>query len=175
MVGTLICGGDVNSQDWTRPCAARAGLSELLGDADRRLVNLEGPLCGTCGAGIDTQPSRTGPTPIPAMIDGLTAVGIDVVNTANNVTFPADAAIASLEVLDQSGIRHCGDEIDLDAAHVPALADLGGPSGCGPGLQLTSATALARGADVSRVACELRGRGRPRRQSPACGWSGSRR
>ncbi|MEC3956923.1 CapA family protein [Nocardia sp. CDC153] len=98
-------GGDVNVQRRSKPTEAFAGIRDTLTKADFRFVNLEGPLCGD-GPVIPHKPNWTHAD--PAMVEALTWAGIDVVSCANNVTFPAWATLASLEVLDRAGIAHCG-------------------------------------------------------------------
>jgi len=122
----LLFGGDVNIAGRADPATAFAGLGGVLGGGDVRFVNLEGPLCGSAGAGVDIPHKPNWTHPEPEMVDGLTAAGIDVVSCANNVTFPPTAAMTSLAVLDQAGIAHCGAGQDLAAAHAPAVVDTGG-------------------------------------------------
>ncbi|MEC3915748.1 CapA family protein [Nocardia sp. CDC160] len=95
-----IFGGDVNVQRRSTPTEAFAGIRDVLVEADFRFVNLEGPLCGD-GAVIPHKPNWTHAD--PGMVEALTWGGIDVVSCANNVTFPAWAMLASLEVLDRPG------------------------------------------------------------------------
>ncbi|MFE3758665.1 CapA family protein [Nocardia tengchongensis] len=120
-----IFGGDVNIQLRTDPADAFVGIRDVLAKADFRFVNLEGPLCGQ-GPVIPHKPNWTHAD--PAMVDALTWAGIDVVSCANNVTFPASAAVASLEVLDRAGIAHCGAGHDLCAARRPAVVQREGKS-----------------------------------------------
>ncbi|WP_458685871.1 CapA family protein [Nocardia tengchongensis] len=120
-----IFGGDVNIQLRTDPADAFVGIRDVLAKADFRFVNLEGPLCGQ-GPVIPHKPNWTHAD--PAMVDALTWAGIDVVSCANNVTFPASAAVASLEVLDRAGIAHCGAGHDLTAARRPAVVQREGKS-----------------------------------------------
>ncbi|MGW5716165.1 CapA family protein [Amycolatopsis sp. NPDC003865] len=99
---TLVLGGDVNVQGRATPSAAFERLEPLLKGADVRFANLEGPL----DAG---------------MAEALTSAGIDVVSCANDLTVPA-----TLPVLDQAGIAHCGAGANLDAAHAPAVLERAG-------------------------------------------------
>jgi poly-gamma-glutamate synthesis protein (capsule biosynthesis protein) len=104
---TLVLGGDVNVQGRATPSTAFKQLDPLLKGADLRFVNLEGPL-----------DAKTA--------EALTSAGIDVVSCANDVTHPPAAAMASIAVLDQAGIAHCGAGANLDAAHVPAVLERSG-------------------------------------------------
>ncbi len=118
----LFLGGDVNLQR-PDPAGAWRHLGELLCQADARFVNLEGPLAGTSGEprqpDILYKPGWTHSE--PGMVRGLTAAGIDGVSCANNVTYPAAAMLASLDVLDRAGIGHCGAGPDLAAASKPLI------------------------------------------------------
>ena len=122
MTQRLLLGGDVNLNR-PEPASAWQHLADLLSQADVRFANLEGPLAGT--SGDSQQPDilyKPGWThSAPAMVDGLTAAGIDGVSCANNVTFPAAAMLASLAVLDQAGIGHCGAGADLASASRPLI------------------------------------------------------
>lgn len=99
---TLVLGGDVNVQGRATPSTAFERLEPLLKGADVRFANLEGPL----DAG---------------MAEALTSGGIDVVSCANDLAVPA-----TLPVLDQAGIAHCGAGPDLAAAHAPAVLERAG-------------------------------------------------
>ncbi|WP_372671687.1 CapA family protein [Amycolatopsis kentuckyensis] len=99
---TLVLGGDVNVQGRATPSTAFERLEPLLKGADVRFANLEGPLDA-------------------AMAEALTSGGIDVVSCANDLTVPA-----TLPVLDQAGIAHCGAGPDLAAAHAPAVLERAG-------------------------------------------------
>lgn len=123
---TLVLGGDANIQDRAEPSAAFAALEPLLRGADLRFVNLEGPLSGSAGEGVDIPHEPTWRHSTPEMVEALTGAGIDVVSCANNVTFPPKAAMAGLSVLDHAGIAHCGAGANLDAAHAPAILERSG-------------------------------------------------
>ncbi|NJM15508.1 MAG: hypothetical protein HC896_09185 [Bacteroidales bacterium] len=42
---------------------------------------------------------------------------------ANNVTYPWQALMRSLHVLDSAGIKHAGGGKNIDAAHKPAIVE----------------------------------------------------
>ncbi len=123
---TLVLGGDVNLQDRAEPSAAFTALAPLLQGADLRFVNLEGPLSGSAGEGVDVPHEPNWRHSTPEMVEALTAAGIDVVSCANNVTYPPSAAMASLSVLDRAGIAHCGAGANSAAAHAPAILERSG-------------------------------------------------
>jgi poly-gamma-glutamate capsule biosynthesis protein CapA/YwtB (metallophosphatase superfamily) len=104
---TLVLGGDVTVHARTTPAAALGRLNPLLEGADLRFVNVEGP--------VDA-----------ATAQALKSTGIDVVSVANDAPHPPAAAMASLEVLDQAGIAHCGAGANLDSAHAPAVLERSG-------------------------------------------------
>lgn len=98
---TLVLGGDVNLHG--RPKPPFGQLEPLLKGADVRFVNLEGPFDA-------------------AMAEVLTSAGVDIVSCANDASHPT----ATLGVLDQAGIAHCGAGANLEAAHAPAVVERSG-------------------------------------------------
>jgi poly-gamma-glutamate synthesis protein (capsule biosynthesis protein) len=126
MIQTMLLAGDVNLQARTDPAAAFVHVQDLLDRADVRFVNLEGALAGSAPDGVDIAHKPGWRHSEPRMISGLTAAGIDGVSCANNVTYPASAMLASLAVLDQAGIGHCGAGADDTAAHLPLIIERDG-------------------------------------------------
>jgi poly-gamma-glutamate synthesis protein (capsule biosynthesis protein) len=100
---TLVLGGDVRLPSGAPPAFER--LDPLLRSADLRFVNLEGSLDA------------------PAA-EALASAGIDVVSCANDGI--NQQAAASLAVLDEAKIAHCGAGVNLDAAHAPAVLERSG-------------------------------------------------
>ncbi|MET8994633.1 CapA family protein [Amycolatopsis sp. NPDC004169] len=94
---TLVLGGDVTIPARTASAAPFDRLKPLLEGADVRFVNLEGP--------VDA-----------AAAEALRSTGVDVVSVANDAPHPP----ASLAVLEQARIAHCG------AAHTPAVVERSG-------------------------------------------------
>jgi len=123
---TLVLGGDVNIQGRADPASAFAGIQPLLSGADLRFVNLEGPLSGSAGEGMDIPNEPNWRHSTPDMAAALVEAGIDVVSCANDVTYPPAAAMASLAALDRAEIAHCGAGADLAAAHAPAILERSG-------------------------------------------------
>jgi poly-gamma-glutamate synthesis protein (capsule biosynthesis protein) len=64
----------------------------------------------------------------PEMIDGVRAMGIDVVSMANNhmMDYGPDAMFDTIAACDRTGIAHAGAGPDLEAAFAPAWLDVGG-------------------------------------------------
>jgi hypothetical protein len=122
----IVLGGDVNLN---RPDAGRAllPLESVLAAADIRFVNLEGPLCSpsTDPGRPDIPHKQKWRHSPPHQVCALTSAGIDVVSCANNVTYPPQAALSSMAVLDEHGIGHCGAGADLAAARKPAIVSRG--------------------------------------------------
>lgn len=105
----LVLGGDVNVAR-EAPTEAFRGIEPVLAATDLRFCNLEGLLAipseDPGRPDILHKPNwRHSP---PEMAAALVAAGIDVVSCANNVSFPPQAVMASLAVLDAHGVQHCG-------------------------------------------------------------------
>jgi poly-gamma-glutamate synthesis protein (capsule biosynthesis protein) len=90
-----------------------------------RFVNLEGPLAGPSeNPSAPDIPHKAGwRHSEPRMVRGLVAAGIDAVGCANNVTYPPDAMLRSLAVLDEAGILHTGGGRTRGEAREPVLIE----------------------------------------------------
>jgi poly-gamma-glutamate capsule biosynthesis protein CapA/YwtB (metallophosphatase superfamily) len=124
----LLVIGDTNIQNRADPGSAFAHARDTLASADMIFAHLEGPLA---------EPSKDPAYPdIPhkrgwrhsgrAVGPALKAAGYDAVSCASNVWFPATAALASVQVLDEVGIAHCGAGATLAEARRPAIIERGG-------------------------------------------------
>ncbi|HEY4202507.1 MAG TPA: CapA family protein [Devosiaceae bacterium] len=124
----LLIVGDTNIQERADPNSAFAKVKDLLASAQIIFAHLEGPLA---------EPSRDPLAPdIPhkpgwkhsgkAMAGALKAAGYDGVSCASNVSFPAPAAVRSVEVLDEIGLKHCGVGRTLAAAREPVIIEKAG-------------------------------------------------
>ena len=122
---TLLLMGDTNIQNRADPGNAYQYVLPTLQAADLRFTNLEGPLAGTSkDPRLPDIPHKSRWTHSePEMVQGLVAAGIDVVGVANNVTYPWQALLRSLEVLDANGIKHTGGGLDLEEAHQPVIVE----------------------------------------------------
>jgi len=116
----LLACGDVNLQHRERPAEAFDLVQEELATADLRFADLEMCLYQARDRIVD-KPGWTQSD--VRMIDGLLAVGIDVVSCANNVTIGAEAIASSLDVLDRHGIAHTGAGHNLTEASRPAIVE----------------------------------------------------
>jgi len=93
-----------------------------LASTDVLYGNLEGPLAGT----DDPQPIPHKPGWVhsdPEMAAGLRAAGFSFMSCANNVTYPPEAALRSLAVLDANSIHHAGAGPNLTEARRPAIVE----------------------------------------------------
>ncbi len=122
---TLLLAGDTNLQFREDPSSAFRHVLPLFRDADVRFVNLEGPLAGPAEdpAAPDIPHKAGWRHSEPRMVRGLVAAGIDVVGCANNVTYPPEAMLHSLTVLDEAGIRHAGGGGTRDEARAPVVLE----------------------------------------------------
>jgi poly-gamma-glutamate capsule biosynthesis protein CapA/YwtB (metallophosphatase superfamily) len=102
---TLLLCGDVNLQRREDPAAAFALVQRELAAADVRFGNLE--MClASASSRITEKPGWVQSD--ASMVQGLVAAAFDVVGCANNVTHGDEAILASLRVLDDHKIAHCG-------------------------------------------------------------------
>jgi poly-gamma-glutamate synthesis protein (capsule biosynthesis protein) len=122
---TLLLMGDTNIQDRKDPGSAYTHVLATLQAADLRFTNLEGPFSGTSkDPSVPDIPHKKGwKHSEPEMVQGLLAAGIDGVGVANNVTYPWQALMRSLEVLNRAGIPYTGGGRNLDEAHKPLILE----------------------------------------------------
>ncbi|MDA2939141.1 CapA family protein [Acidobacteria bacterium AH-259-A15] len=120
---TLLLMGDTNIQDRENPGDAYKHVLPTLKAADVRFANLEGPFAGTSKDPLNADiPHKKGWThSTPQMVEGLIAAGIDGVGVANNVTYPWQALLRSLAVLDSAKIGYTGGGRNLEQAHHPLI------------------------------------------------------
>ena len=124
---SIILLGDNNFQYREQPEKAFQYLMPTLKAADFRFLNLEGPFAG----GIDDPeksdiPHKNWRHSNPDQVVALTAANIDVVGVANNVTYPWQALMKNLEVLDSAGIKYTGGGENLAKAHQPVIIEKNG-------------------------------------------------
>ena len=92
--------------------------------ADIRFVTLEGPFAGaSTDPLVPDIPHKSWTHSEPDQVDTLVAGGIDAVGVANNVTYPWQALMRSLDVLDRAGVAHVGGGKDIQAAHRPLVLE----------------------------------------------------
>lgn len=120
---TLLLMGDTNIQQREDPASAYQNVLPTLRAADIRFANLEGPLAGTSSNPLlpDIEHKVGWTHSAPEMVKALITAGIDGVGVANNVTYPYQAMLRSLAVLDEANIGHTGGGHHIDAAHRPLI------------------------------------------------------
>jgi poly-gamma-glutamate synthesis protein (capsule biosynthesis protein) len=120
---TILLLGDTNLQGRINPGEAWQHLLPTLQAASVRFVNLEGAFAS---------PSNNPDAPDiphkvnwrhsePRMAEGLIAADIDAVGVANNVTYPRNVLMQSLQVLDSANIGYAGGGKNLETAHQPYI------------------------------------------------------
>ncbi len=124
----LLVIGDTNIQNRADPGSAFAHVRDTLASADMIFAHLEGPLAesSTDPAYPDIPHKRGWRHSGRVVGPALKAAGYDAVSCASNVWFPATAALASVQVLDEIGIAHCGAGATLAEARKPAIIERDG-------------------------------------------------
>lgn len=116
--------GDCNFQFRDDPGSAWTNVLDTLRAADIRFLNLEGPFAGhSTDPRYPDIPHKNWTHSEPHDVQALTAAGIDAVGVANNVTFPWQAAMKSIEVLEKAGIPYTGAGENTQAAHQPVILE----------------------------------------------------
>ncbi len=125
---TVLLFGDTNIQGRTDPAEPFGSVLKTLEKADLRICNLEGAFAGssTDPRVPDIPHKESWRHSEPQMVQGLTKAGIDIVGVANNVTYPWQALLRSLEVLDRNKIHHAGGGLNLEDAHKPVVIERNG-------------------------------------------------
>ena len=120
---SLLLMGDTNIQERENPGEVYKYVFPTLQAADLRFTNLEGAFAGTSKDPLipDIAHKKSWKHSEPEMVQGLLDAGIDGVGVANNVTYPWQALLRSLKVLDKAGIGYTGGGHNLDEAHKPLL------------------------------------------------------
>jgi poly-gamma-glutamate capsule biosynthesis protein CapA/YwtB (metallophosphatase superfamily) len=115
--------GDVNLMNVTDPRAPFTRVTDVLARADLRFANLE---CCFYEPSAARSVTDEGFYATRAMAQGLRLAGFDVVGTANNVNYGAEAIVSSLQALDGAGVAHAGSGVNSAAAHEPAYVPANG-------------------------------------------------
>ena len=121
---SIILLGDNNFQYRENPEEALKYLIPTLQQADFNFLNLEGPFAGGTDDTIKTDiPHKNWRYSNPDQVAAITAAPIDAVGVANNVTYPWQALMKSLRVLDSVGMKYAGGGKNLEAAHRPVIVE----------------------------------------------------
>ena len=118
MRATLMLAGDVNLMNVSDAEAPFRRVAPVLAQADIRFANLE---CCFFQPAAARSLSDEGFYANPAAARALKIAGFDVVGTANNVNYGAEAITSSLQALDSTGVPHTGSGANAAAAHEPAI------------------------------------------------------
>lgn len=122
---TLLILGDTNIQNREDPDSAFAHVKDTLATADLLFGHLEGPLAEpSADPARPDIPHKAGWRHSGARMAGaLRKAGYMGVSCASNVSHPAAAAVRSIEVLDEVGIKHCGVGRTLPEARRPVTLE----------------------------------------------------
>lgn len=121
---SIILLGDNNFQYREQAEKAFQFIMPTLDAADFRFLNLEGPFAGgTDDPEKSDIPHKNWRHSNPDQVAALTAAKIDAVGVANNVTYPWQALMKSLKMLDSAGIKYAGGGENLAQAHRPVIID----------------------------------------------------
>jgi len=122
---SILLLGDTNIQGRKNPEGAWEYLLPTMRSADIRLLNLEGPFAGTSKDPNKVDiPHKSGwAHSEPDQVKALVHAQIDAVGVANNVTYPWQALLRSLEVLDAAGIKYSGGGNTKSEAHQPVIIE----------------------------------------------------
>lgn len=117
--------GDTNIQGRHQPEQAFQHLMPTLNEASVRFLNLEGPFSPPSEdpAKQDIPYKEHWRHSEPRMVEALIKAKIDAVGVANNVTYPRDVLMHSLQVLDSARIRHAGGGKNIEEAHKPVIIE----------------------------------------------------
>ncbi|NMM47557.1 CapA family protein [Marinigracilibium pacificum] len=124
---SILVLGDNNFQHRKNPEHAFKYIEKELNAADFTFLNLEGPFAG--GTDDTTKsdiPHKNWRYSNPDQVAALTNAKIDAVGVANNVTYPWQALMKSLKVLDSAGVKYAGGGENLEAAHRPVIIEKNG-------------------------------------------------
>ncbi len=123
----ILLMGDTNIQNRTSHSEGYRTVRNTLGEADLRFANLEGPFAGTSkDPRLKDIPHKKWTHSEPDQVQTLVDGGIDVVGVANNVTWPWQALMRSIEVLDGAGIQHVGGGENIEKANTPVIVEVDG-------------------------------------------------
>ncbi len=125
---TLLILGDTNIQNRPDPSSAFVNVLDMLASADVIFGQLEGPLAEpSANPSQPDIPHKNGWRHSGAKVGpALKKAGYVGVSCASNVAYPASAAVASVKVLDEVGVLHCGVGETLAEARKPVIIEKNG-------------------------------------------------
>ncbi len=124
---TILLLGDNNFQYREKPELAFQNIQPTLDKADFVFLNLEGAFAGgTDDSNQSDMPHKNWRHSNPEQVTALTAARIDAVGIANNVTYPWQAMLKSIEVLDRANVKYTGGGNNIEEAHKPVIIEKNG-------------------------------------------------
>lgn len=125
---TILLFGDTNVQNREKPEDVFSKVIPTLKNADFRLCNLEGAFGGTTKDPkyVDIPHKSKWHHSEPDQIAGILAANMSAVSVANNVTWPWEALMRSIEVLDKNKMPHAGGGNNIEEAHEPVILEKDG-------------------------------------------------
>ena len=125
---SILLFGDINIQNREKPEDAFNKVVPTLKNADFRIGNLEGPFAGTTKDAryVDIPHKNKWRHSEPDQIKGIIAANMSAVSVANNVTWPWEALMRSLAILEENDMPHAGGGENIEAAHKPVILEKNG-------------------------------------------------
>jgi poly-gamma-glutamate synthesis protein (capsule biosynthesis protein) len=120
---TVLFAGDINLAGIADPAGPFPRVAGILGEADLRFANLE------CSFFEPRDAITAPPDGLQAglgMVEALSIAGFDVVGTANNGNYGAEAIVSTARTLAGAGILQTGCGVDAEEAYRPAIAEADG-------------------------------------------------
>lgn len=119
----MLFAGDVNLMNITRADIPFSKVIGVLTEADLRFANLE---CSIYEPPDPRFAPADGLLASRAAAESLRLAGFDIVGTANNGNYGAEAIASNLDALDRLGIEQTGSGLDVAQAYRPAVAEVNG-------------------------------------------------
>lgn len=119
----ILFAGDINLMDVHEPQRPFALVKDTLADADLRFANLDCSFIET-PEGFQRPPDELR-APLGS-VKALADAGFDVVGTANNGNYGAEAIISTIETLAGQGISRTGSGRNVEDAYRPAIVERNG-------------------------------------------------
>lgn len=124
---SILLMGDNNFQYREEPELAFQHVQSTLNNADFIFLNLEGAFAGGTDDSTKSDiPHKNWRHSNPNQVAALTAAKIDAVGIANNVTYPWQAMMKSIEVLEKANIKFTGGGKNIEEAHRPVIIEKNG-------------------------------------------------
>lgn len=119
----IMFAGDINLMDVREPTAPFPLVTKVLGQADLRFANLE---CSFYEPKDEISKPADGLQATIKVADSLKLAGFDVVGTANNGNYGAEAIVSTIDTLKRLGIPQTGCGVDREEAYRPVILEKNG-------------------------------------------------